>query len=249
MDHRVKITIFFLVLSVFAQYSQCAEPSSVTDTPKTPVHVELYYEGQCQKSQKFIEEELIPTYKTLSQHLNIELIPFAKSTITHINATTNEYNLTCPRGVLECEIDKVHACAIKHITSIPDKLNFLNCTMKPSNEEKLPPTSKCATQIKLQAEIITAIENCLKVEVFQDLKTYNEKSLAAKVEYVPTILINNTPFEKKTNATTGYLKSAICENIPEPKPKECTSDASGSDAIVAGILPLLIGAYYLIKTF
>lgn len=42
----------------------------------------------------------------------------------------------------------------------------------------------------------------------------------------------------------------VCDIIPvESRPAECNSSGSGSSTVMVGILPILIGVYYIIRIF
>lgn len=54
---------------------------------------------------------------------------------------------------------------------------------------------------------------------------------------------------EQAEAAKADLKKAVCQSIPDPKPSQCTDKPNGADAVIAGVLPLLIGAYFFIKSF
>lgn len=46
------------------------------------------------------------------------------------------------------------------------------------------------------------------------------------------------------------FKKVICHEIPtELQPSECKDIDSGSSTVVVGVLPMLVGAYYIIRMF
>jgi len=49
-------------------------------------------------------------------------------------------------------------------------------------------------------------------------------------------------------STTVTFMNAVCKQIPvELQPEDCKTIPSGSDTLVVGVLPIIIGAFYFIK--
>lgn len=48
--------------------------------------------------------------------------------------------------------------------------------------------------------------------------------------------------------STVPFMNAVCKQIPvELQPEDCKTVPSGSDTLVVGVLPIIIGAFYFIK--
>ncbi|XP_050521431.1 GILT-like protein 1 [Daktulosphaira vitifoliae] len=246
MEHRVKSFLVILTLATLAQY-YAQETSKPNENPSSPakITVQVFYEGHSVDSKKFIKEQLIPTNKALNEYMDIKLMPFA---LGHIqNQNTTEYTLTCGSDKSNnCIEDKVHACAISLLDQ-NKTLDFINCTMLLEEADVNEKIKKCGNDIKLDSDVISGISNCVNKDFYALLKKDETAHIEANIKTVPTVFIANNNTEDTAELAKSDLKKAVCESIPEPKPSQCST--SGADAIIAGMLPLLIGAYFFIKSF
>ncbi len=124
---------------------------------QTPVYI--YYESLCPDSQAFITKQLYPSMKVLKDHVDLNFIPFGKSTVRKlqltlnvkisINSSSNQVKtqgsdvlFECHHGPNECVGNKYHACAISHIQvdSFQNEhtretliVDYINCLMTIGN--------------------------------------------------------------------------------------------------------------------
>ena len=59
-------------------------PTRSLKTPAEKVVIEVYYESLCPDSQRFITEQLYPTWKTLGKYMEVKFFPFGKASVRPI---------------------------------------------------------------------------------------------------------------------------------------------------------------------
>ncbi|CAI6365006.1 unnamed protein product [Macrosiphum euphorbiae] len=221
-------------------------PLTNNNVSKHIVEIEVYYEALCGDSVKFVSNQLLPTFNKLSKFINVVFVPFAQGNIS--TNTDNSFNLTCRRDK-ECDADKVHACGIHKIKDSEQLIKFVNCSLTEAfnNSNKTVPIDVCGKNSNIESAVITEITNCTNsTESYPWLQEYMNKSSAAHVKFVPKVLINKNSTEDFS--TTVTFMNAVCKQIPvELQPEDCKTIPSGSDTLVVGVLPIIIGAFYFIK--
>ncbi|XP_060865695.1 GILT-like protein 1 [Metopolophium dirhodum] len=221
-------------------------PLTNNNVSKHIVEIEVYYEALCGDSVQFVSNQLLPTFNKLSKFINVTFIPFAQGNIS--TNTDNSLNLTCRRSG-ECDADKVHACGIHKIKDSEQLIKFVNCSLTEgfNNSKKIVPIDVCGKNSNIDSAVITDIINCANnTESNPWLQEYMKKSSAAHVISVPKVIINKNSTEDF--ASTVPFMNAVCKQIPvELQPEDCKTIPSGSDTLVVGVLPILIGAFYFIK--
>ncbi|KAF0770192.1 GILT-like protein 1 [Aphis craccivora] len=209
------------------------------------INIEVYYEALCKDSVNFVSKELLPVYNKLNKFINVTLIPFAQGNIT-IN-TDKTVNVTCRRDG-ECNADKVHACGINKIKESEKLIKFVNCSLTEgfNSPNKTIPIEVCGKNSSIDNNTITDITECANnTETWSTLlQNYKNMSSSANVTTVPKILVNKVP----EDFTSINLMKVVCKKINDKDlPEECKSIVSGSDNLVVGVLPIIIGAFYIIK--
>jgi hypothetical protein len=211
------------------------------------VEIEVYYEALCSDSVKFVSNQLLPTFNKLSKFINVTFIPFAQGNIT-TNSTNNTLDLTCKRKG-ECNADRVHACGIHKIKDSEQLIKFVNCSLTEgyNSPNKTVPTEACGKNSNIDTAVITEIISCANsTDSNPWLQGYMNKSATAQVKSVPKVLINKISTED-LESTVPFM-NAVCKQIPvELQPEDCKTVPSGSDTLVVGVLPIIIGAFYFIK--
>ncbi|XP_015369445.1 PREDICTED: uncharacterized protein LOC107165627 [Diuraphis noxia] len=225
------------------------ETASLTNNSvsKNIVDIEVYYEALCSDSVKFVSNQLMPTFNKLNKFINVTFIPFAQGNIT-VNADQT-LNFTCRREG-ECVADRVHACGINKIKDSERLIKFVNCSLSEgyNSPNKTVPIDLCGKNSNIDSSVITEITNCAtnNTESNPLLQDYKNKSSSANVTTVPKVLINKN--STQDFASTVPFMDAICKQIPhELQPEDCKTSHSGSDTLVVGVLPIIIGAFYFIK--
>ncbi len=73
---------------------------------KGKVKLGVYLESLCPDSRRFINKQLTPTFKILSEIFDIDFVPFGNSEYTY-NTTTKEVLFKCQHGFQECYGNKI----------------------------------------------------------------------------------------------------------------------------------------------
>ncbi|XP_025202679.1 GILT-like protein 1 [Melanaphis sacchari] len=232
------------------QVSATTTTTSINNNSLTKfINIEVYYEALCNDSVNFVSDKLLPVYNKLNKFINVTFIPFAQGNIT-VNPDKTVKSLICKREH-ECEADKVHACAINKIKDNEKLVKFVNCSLTEGfvSSNKIVPIETCGKNNSLDESIITEIKNCSNsldawVQWFQN---YSTLSSNAHVTTVPKILINQKEINDDILTSNNFMK-AVCELLKgKDLPDDCKTLVSGSDKLVVGILPIIIGAFYIIK--
>lgn len=74
--------------------------------------MDILYESLCPDSRAFISEQLSPLYQEFKQHLEINLVPFGKSSSQQIG---DDYAFECQHGPDECFGNRVQGCILSRI--------------------------------------------------------------------------------------------------------------------------------------
>ncbi|XP_026811836.1 GILT-like protein 1 [Rhopalosiphum maidis] len=222
-------------------------PMTNNNSSTQHINIEVYYEALCKDSVEFVSKQLLPVYNKLNKFINVTFIPFAQGNIT-LNTTDNTYNLTCRRDG-ECAADKVHACGINKIKDSEKLIKFVNCSLTEgfNSPNKTVPIEVCGKNSSIDNSIVTEITECANSKDAWStwLQNYKNMSTSANVTSVPKILINKVPTE---DITSNNLMKVVCKQINEKDlPADCNTFVSGSDKLAVGVLPILIGAFYIIK--
>ncbi|VVC27676.1 Gamma interferon inducible lysosomal thiol reductase GILT [Cinara cedri] len=228
--------------------SENVKTSPVTNNDTTLLPIDIYYEGLCKDSVNFMEQQFLPVYNKLSAYVEVNFIPFSQG---QFNETTGNTTIHCKRNG-ECDADKVHACAIKYIQKKDDLVKFIVCALNEGYKNKPNPISvdTCGNQSGVNASIVDSIKTCVSnyTEYLPLLKDDYNKAITEHVTTVPRIVFNKTYTNETENLAESHFLNAVCSVIKN-KPEACKDINSGSETIVAGILPILISVYYLIRMF
>jgi len=125
----VNLSIFASILLIFAVQSK-------------KIKVEVYTEGLCPDSSKFLHDQLAPNWDSLKSGLDLDILAFGRANFSNSNNYSSvvdgdeQITFQCPHGPKECVIDKMMACArnrflgsdpskyVKYITCLQGEENF-----------------------------------------------------------------------------------------------------------------------------
>lgn len=195
---------------------------NATTTEKVPVEklkVEVYYETLCGDSKRFITRQLYPVKtSSLGEYFDVEFVPYGKATTT---GSSGSYGFTCQHGQKECDGNKMHACALKHVNSTELKVEFIHCSMSTKSPPKSLP--ECAEKLQVNT---TDIEACIEGEEGDELLASNGRqthALRPKLYFVPWIRYNKVFTEENLENSQHNFKSVLCAELKksEVNPPEC----------------------------
>ncbi|KAJ1523859.1 hypothetical protein ONE63_010415 [Megalurothrips usitatus] len=179
-----------------------------------PVLVEVYYEALCPDSRSFLLTQLLPTYKQISEAMNIQLIPYGKAKTTPWGDT---FKFECQHGPPECLANKVHACAQNMIQSSDIRVEYAVCMINDNfNAEEAG--SSCAKKHNVDWE---AIWKCARgSEGSKLLSLYGKKTdKLGYISFIPTIALQGST--KNQPAILKNLLKEICALYKDEKPEGC----------------------------
>lgn len=115
----------------------------------------IYYEALCPDSINFIQNQLIPQYPYFADAVNLQFVPFGKSSVNVFLFTAalrlfsklndfeyflfsmfqswqrgSQIGFRCQHGPDECEGNKIQSCVLNSITIQKTQLQFVGCQMQ-----------------------------------------------------------------------------------------------------------------------
>ncbi|XP_014294643.1 gamma-interferon-inducible lysosomal thiol reductase isoform X2 [Halyomorpha halys] len=207
------------MLIVYGLLSLAASVTSTTLYQNTTaqVAVTLYYETLCPFSLNFITDELSPTfldsqYGSLIKELN--LIPFGIAIA--VNSTAHDY--VCQHDEAECQGNRFHACAIKHIQDKKSLVKYLKCLAETvevdSEEEEDYPVDQCLD--KIPDGLYPKIMGCYNSEEGWKLMEENGRRTenffnSSGEEFVPYVSFDNGKNDDLAMEAISNLKKTISQ--------------------------------------
>jgi len=190
-----------------------------------PMKISVFYETLCPYSVKFLREQLVPTYLKFKDYLLIDLVPYGNAKT--IQYTDGTYGFECQHGPRECYANKLHACAIAHITSKDDLMSYIQCTAdqdmgfsKAAGRIELA-EERCASTAGRYYEMIQECANGTEgtqLMVSYGVRTHN---LVPPVKGVPWILFNDVYYPQYKDRAEEDLAGVACELFTGTKPSGC----------------------------
>lgn len=200
--------------------------------------VDIFYESLCPDSIRFIADQLRPNYPELKQHLQINFIPFGKSS-SFLNEETGQVEFKCQHGPEECLGNKVQGCVLSKLADQDSQVNYVSCQMRPGAardhqqcvveaglawEEIYACTqSDFATQQQQHFEqvsspIIVSIKYLTKSSVLKFI-CYFFIHFKATTNWVPSIIYNDQfKAELANTSKSPPFKTIICDTIYNTNP-------------------------------
>ncbi|RZF49218.1 hypothetical protein LSTR_LSTR010948 [Laodelphax striatellus] len=192
------------------------------------VAVTVYYESLCPDSMKFVVEQLYPTWMTLSQYMDLTLVPFGRA--------NNDFNGSDASVGLRMEmLLKVASHATKLLLSVASTVAFRSIVVL-LKVLSLGSTLffwtgvkqlSCASSIGMTD--YTPIEKCVTDESDMLFVAMGNKTmeLKPKLESVPAIAFKNEYKPSEQSKYRSDFKMAVCNMIMGDKPAACKG-AKGS---------------------
>ncbi|PSN45785.1 hypothetical protein C0J52_10763 [Blattella germanica] len=84
------------------------------NTALSPVSLSIFYEALCPDSRSFFTKQLLPTFEKIPQLLQTESVE-------------SGFSFSCQHGPLECQANKIHACAVSKIPQQDLQLKYTTC--------------------------------------------------------------------------------------------------------------------------
>lgn len=209
------LTLFFL-----SQGHAIPGESKVVST-STVVKVRLFYESYCPFSQRFITDQLWPTYEKLGKLVEIRLVPFGLATMKKITRKDAKkvIEIKCHHGNKECLANMIQTCAIAMTSARYRSLEYVNCMSV--SKSPLDVAQACAGAIGLNWKII---DRCVKSKLGSLLfykmgqKTW---ALVPHIHYVPYIEVDGRHNKLFQEEAMSNLFGLVCSRLGSAKPDIC----------------------------
>ncbi|XP_029156360.1 uncharacterized protein LOC114929112 [Nylanderia fulva] len=205
--------------------------AQLTDDRNNTVNVDVYYESLCSDSMRWIVNQLVPSYPTLKNHLQINLVPYGKAVHTR-ESETGPWQFLCQHGPAECEGNKAQACAISAIQIYEDDqdkqhltVKLVGCAMSAKNPSTAVP--QCAREIGLKGLTQSSLNDCIIGRLADDLLAVNgdkTHALEPPLKFVPTIVINGVYSKENQNEALSSFSKLVCRYLTGEKPSVCSSN-------------------------
>jgi len=172
------------------------------------VKISVFYEALCPACLWFFEHQMNPFLqkKGLQEITNFEFVPYG-------NSVTSGNTVTCQHGDKECQLDNLHACAIKNLDQ-KDLPTFLTCAMA-TGQGKTPKDvlAACGHQDKIGA----CFGDGQTQEAIKAMITFGEQTNSAGQEYTPYVKAN----AQHSKTAEANLIQAVCSAYTGTPPEGC----------------------------
>ncbi|XP_044728549.1 GILT-like protein 1 [Chrysoperla carnea] len=188
----ILICIFQLILSIENQHQHIPQ-----------LQVTVYYESLCPDSVQFIRNQLYPTWKELGQYLQINFIPFGKS-----SSVNGGQKFVCQHGEKECVGNKLQSCTLNQLEGHNDlQVEFVHCFMTPG-----PKAKDCASLVGANWD---AVKQCHNSNLGIELQLEAEKlTNQIRPQFIPTVVINGVFDQNHQDMAQYNFKGIVCNHIP-----------------------------------
>jgi len=212
------------------------------------LNVKVYYESLCPDSRQFINTQLAPIAKDYLQYMDLQLIPYGKSTHNTQGADTI---FECHHGPNECYGNKIHACVVINVQSDSFRtetrevlvVQYVDCLMALSTQDSAFPIEHCATHIQYKnwENILNCANSTIGSKLLQQFGEQTQ-TFQNPLQGVPTIVFNDKyDMETQKRAFTDF-RSVLCEKLMKDniKAKECQGVGAGNHLTGFGIVTTLL---------
>ncbi|TDG52463.1 hypothetical protein AWZ03_001293 [Drosophila navojoa] len=174
------------------------------------LHITLLYESLCPDSRSFMHQ-LGPVHEELKEYIDIELVPFGKS-----SSEQNGAIFHCQHGPAECEGNRLQSCVISSSNDQAAQVKFVVCQMFASNYAN---ADKCASQ----AGIRTDVEYCMKTPTGTKLQLDAELiTNQYRPSFVPTIVYNRVFNQQLQDQSLRNFRATVCYLLRQQHPLPAT---------------------------
>ncbi|XP_019865840.1 GILT-like protein 1 [Aethina tumida] len=181
------------------------------------LNVDVLYESLCPDSLRFITEQLYPAWSDISPYVNINFVPFGKS-----SSLQNGSEFVCQHGPRECRGNRLMSCALARIPDQTQQVEYVNCFMKVYRKNRKNSEEdgrQCAEKINLDVNDVNACYNSLEGT---QLQLNAEKSTVRILpKFVPTVLYNGEFMQQLQDISLVNFRGLVCELIKTTYPESC----------------------------
>lgn len=205
------LTLIVSILFVLVQANEIINKRNET-IKINKITLSIYFESRCPYSKKFHLEQLKPTFNLLSDHINLDLIPYGNAKFVGPN------KIECQHGEKECETNRLMACVNKYGKKyMKDIVATIGCLFSTPSDEIY-----CIRGYLPGADYDTVMKCKESNESMEMMKEFDERS--EHIDYVPWIEINGDHEDDMQEDCQYNLFSTLCDMFSgDDQPKVCRS--------------------------
>ncbi|XP_014206857.1 GILT-like protein C02D5.2 [Copidosoma floridanum] len=223
---RLKLLLVVFVILLFWQSSKLwslygVQPEEVREliekqSVNQQILVNVYYEALCPDSRNFILKQLVPTFNSIEDYIELQLIPYGKAKTRIIE---NDFEFECQHGPVECEANIYHACTVNKISDSRKQLKLIACMIK-DNTHPSQDFVSCGSTLPEYESIKSCAQSTEGRRLLSKFGQVTDE-LEPKVSFIPTITFDNEKNnESNLIPALKNLKHEICKRLKD-KPREC----------------------------
>jgi len=186
------------------------------DVSAKPVKVSVYYEALCPDSINFIRNQLWPSYQSIKEIMDVDLVAYGKA--TH-RRQDGKVLFECQHGPDECKGNKMQACALK-LYPKESAIAFVKCVMTRRRPHEAGET--CARQLKLEFSPLDSCTSGTEGDEYLALLGDRTHNLSPKLNFVPWINLDDKHDDDKQWESLRDLTRVVCDAYNSTsKPSGC----------------------------
>jgi len=178
---------------------------------KSGVKVSVFYEALCPACQYFFSHDLktLLDSQSIMDAAELEFVPYG-------NAVTNGGTVTCQHGIKECELNMLHACAIKNLPA-KETPAWVQCAMGVGNKQPKEVLDSC--KASTHDQIWACFGGGANQEAINLHLEHGKRTASAGQQYTPYMLLN----DQHSKEAESDISRAICGAVQGTKPEGCRS--------------------------
>lgn len=225
---RVKLAIFAVICFVLWQAMRNTVPSAAPflnvksgedeshiSSNVEPVKVNVFYETLCPDSRSFVMKQLLPSCQLMPHLIDLNLKPYGKAQTQVL--PDGSFKFECQHGPLECQGNKVHACAISKVKDKEVLLKYIACMIS----DNMNPEAIGKSCAQLHGVLWEPILECSRGKEGDNLLyEYGRETHEISPSFIPLITLNGDRSHQA--AILKNLTLQVCNCYNYPKPEECS---------------------------
>ncbi|XP_054161412.1 gamma-interferon-inducible lysosomal thiol reductase-like [Oppia nitens] len=222
INYCLLILLHMLLLSLTITTIQSTNSTGSIDSSSN-INLTVYYESLCPDCQRFIGQQLVPTYQSIGQIINVDLVTFGWTNWTRINRSDGSYDVEfkCQHGVQECLGNEIHNCVLKW-EPVDRAIQMFGCMFN-STYFKTPAIAgkECSQHLGINW---TVINDCSTGPLGRGLTLVSGnrfKSLKPMPKFVEWLVINGRHTDDMEKKASNNLLKYLCDIYTGPKPSGC----------------------------
>ncbi|CAH0553474.1 unnamed protein product [Brassicogethes aeneus] len=182
------------------------------------VKVTIFYESLCPYSIEYLVKQAIPGYKTLSNNIKLDLVPYGNAKTVNKSGTLE---FICQHGEGECKGNRYHGCVLD-LNPIDKASSYIACDLAaddPSDDKAL---KQCANETDISW---TDLKKCVDSGKADEIMAkYGERTNSARppIPGVPTTFFNDVYDEELSDDAYTSFVTVVCSFL-DNEPAACNS--------------------------